>query len=647
MGSVMILKGIMSVVALLAYQTTHSEMVMPVLYGWYTDVTEEYEDACLENHYKYKNLETGTAFELAQKVLVPVNNRKDCYWQKIVLKNESDSPDDFPGTNEQWEQLEKNPSTTTQKASRACVDSNEIERDSISMIIYPSYRCPKGSYHSLDPITLSLGCSTKPLGCYGDIVGRDLDTANKEGDDKDPIGIKHLGHIGLTYPSLSGSSVLEVLKDNPVVQDNHMEDFKNKTRFWGQRYGTQSKKNIDFISGIKIMNAALQQKSCSTDTEYTFSWSFSPCGDEKKPAKFRCDSFVYYAYLTGANIDLGYTPLITYPSTIFKSMLNCREQSGVPCNQNIPDPEIESTNVYVLKPTILVAQKVRKILAADELNINELDIASYTYVKSKDETRENKIKLLWDLAIKYQSNPIKSSYLIDIMSELDPIEKTDEIIRAFQETNNHSIKLRYLRLLLGSVPNSRMEQSDHVSHAKTFIMSLLQTSQDEDILRTVIVNFPGYFMDDGSYFIMIDRVEEQKNQHPENFKKIIANSSFWYHWLGLANKDAAFNSVWIDKLSKQSDEYANYDYNDSFQDTERKKPSLLSRQIHRSFKFALESREKQNKAFQVPTAIKKKLSLLIKEDEPFLSDEMNETFKRLKEATAKRDAWMRNKTKEK
>lgn len=460
----MILKGIVGMVALLAYQTTHSEMVMPVLYGWYTDISDDYEDSCLEDHYQYKNMETGTAFELAQKILVPTKEHKDCYWQTVKLKPTFDFPDDFPGTRNQWNQLKKNPLAKTQKASRTCINvdersGHEVEIDSISMNIYPSYRCPTGSYYSLDRDTKNLGCTTKPIGCAADIVGRDLDTTNKKGDDNVPLYIKHLGHIGLTYPSYSGSGVIEVLNETSVIQDNSMDDFKNKTRFWGQRYGAQSNKNIDILNGVKIISAASKQKSCSTGTKYTLSWSFYPCDAEKR-AKFRCDSFVYYAYLTGANIDLGYTPLITYPSTIFKSMMNCREQSGVPCNQDIPDPEVDLANVYVLKPIVLVAKQMKNILKSNALNINELDIASYTYVKSKDETRENKINLLWNLVMKYQSNPTRASYLIDIMSELDPIEKADEVIREFKNTNDHGMKLNYLTLLLDSIPNHHMiEQS--------------------------------------------------------------------------------------------------------------------------------------------------------------------------------------------
>lgn len=636
----MVLKGIIWMVALLVYQTTHSEMVMPVLYGWYTEATEEYQDACLEYHYRYKNLETGTAFELAQKVLLPVSNRQDCYWQKVKLSAADDYPRDFPGSYEQWKQLSSNQSAIAQKASRACLDQDEIMKDSISMTIYPSYRCPNGSYYSLDPDTREVGCSTKPLGCYGDIVGRDLDTSNQEGEDKDPSHlIKDFGHIGLTIPFLSGQSVIEVLDEAPVIQENDIETFKNKTQFWGQRYGTPSKNEIDLISGVKIVATAVTQNECPTD--YTLSWSFSPC-TAKKHAKFRCDSFVYYAYLTGANIDLGYAPLVTYPSTIFKSLTNCREQSGASCNQNIPVPEIEQVGAYVLKPIILVAQKIKNILASDDLNIRELDIASYTYVKSKDETRKNKINLLWSLVMKYQSNPIRFSYLIDIMSELDPIEKTDEIIQAFQETNDHSIKLRYLTLLLDSVLINRvMEQPRYASHAKIFLMNLLQMSQDEDILRITVVNFPSYLMDEGSYLIMSDRVEEQKFQHPENFQKIVANSSFWYHWLELANQGATFNRGWIDTLYKKSDEYAAYEVS---QHSAAKSPSLLAKKIHRSFQSGLESRRQQNKAFHMPTVIKKK-SLQTKDDEPFLSDEMNNTLKLIKEEISKGEAWKNNQTK--
>ena len=636
----MILKGIVMAVALLVYQTTHSEMVMPVLYGWYTDVTDEYKDACYVDHYKYENLETGTSFELAQKVLVPVNNRKDCYWQKIVLESEFYSPDDFPGTNKQWKELSKNPSVTTQKASRACVDSDEIKRDSISMTIYPSYRCPKGSYYSYDPYAYELGCTNIPMGCYGDIVGRDLDVTNQDCDNPNECWFKKLGHIGLTSPSLDGQNVIEVLNDGVVIQENGMDSFKNKTRFWGQRYGAPSENNIDFMMGIKTLVAAEEQRTCST--KYTYSWSFSQC-DAENNAKFRCDSFVYYAYLAGANIDLGFTELLTYPSTIFKSMLSCRDQLGSPCSQNIPDPEMQQTNAYIFKPAVLAAKNVTQILSKEKVDISNLDVESYAYVKSKDEPRENKINLLWSLVKKHQSNPFKSSYLADILSELEPIEKTDEIIREFHKTNENRLKLQYLALLTGSMTSNRaIKNPNEARNAKYFLMTLLQTSQDEGILRETIVNYPEYFMDKGTYLIMIDRVDDQKMNHPDNFKKIVTNSRFWYKWLGVDKKDDKINPDWIDELSKQSNEYAKYDHNDSSENLAENKLFLLSKEIHRAFGLGLKFRERKKMTVNSMQSIKIETHSFPKEDELFLSDEMNETLKRLKEATAKRDAWMKN-----
>ncbi len=635
------LKIIISAIILINYQSAYCEIVMPVFYGWYTNSKHDYEDSCFQDHYRYKNLETETtAFELAQKVL-SAPERNDCQWQRVSLNPTWYHADDFPGTYDQWKELSQNSSAITQEATRSCLNLNGYEVTSISTYIFPSYRCPKGSAHSLDLDSFESGCSTKPSGCEADIVGRDLDTKNEEGEDPDKIGIKNFGHIGLAAATLDGQQVLEVLRGKQVVQLNPINDFKNKTTFWGERYGTTQKSNLEFMEGYKILMAAYGQGSCSP--EYTLTWSFAPC-NSGKPPKFRCDSFVYYAYLTGANIDLGYTPLLTYPVTIFNSMLNCRDQVGYSCIKQFLVPEKDQISSYVLKPAILAEQKITAIMSENLIDIKNLDRASKAYIMATDETRENKINLLWTLLLQHQSNPLKFDYLSDVLAELEPIEKSVAIIEAFQKTNDPHLKLKYLTILVSSLTIDRVNQSQNNSYnSKQFLMNLLQTNQDEDILRTIIVNYPESLMDESTYLIMSARLEEQKTQNPENFKKMVTNSNFWYQWFGLAKIDNKFNPIWFKKLFKQ---YSNYLSEASTpQDPQEKSLSSMSKNILKAFNFALKSREKQDKTFYVPQSIKKKNLLINNDDESYLPEEIRYTLKLFKEETAKRNAWKNNRVK--
>lgn len=626
----MILKRLIILMSLLASQMSYSEIVMPVLYGWYTGIESDYQDTCLENHYNYKNLAEGTAFQLAQKTLLPKKNHDNCYWESITLEpspNGTFMPEDFPGSSEQWRELSKDPSYRTQRAIRLCNDLDDITYDSVSMDIFPAYRCPEGSYNSLDRDALELGCTTKPLGCYGDIVGRNLDTVNNEGEDLAPTAIKNLGHIGLTVPSINGVTALEVLHDDVVIQEHSLEDFKKMTVFWGEKYGAPSNDKIDVISGINIVVAAEEQKKCAT--KYTLGWSFSPCVSGKN-AKFRCDSFVYYAYLKGANIDLGYKPLWTYPSTIFKSMNSCRAQSGELCRSDMPDPVIvEDVKSYVLKPTFLAAQDVQTILSKDKLDIGKLDIASYAYVSSKDESRDNKINFLWDQIIKHEFDSVKFSYLTDILSELEPIEKTDEIISHFNKIKDNDKRLIYLTLLLDAITPERVNgHPNEESKAKSFLIDILKNNQNDALLKTAIVNYPDHFIDENTYSIMSDRLEELKMDRSKVFNEILIDSNFWYHWLWLAKKYDGFDASWIDKLNQKSQEY---------KDDDQRSTTLFSQKIHEAFMFGLKGREEQDLEFRESQTAKKIIPSSLAEDDPFVPDEIKSTLRLLKEASEKRN----------
>lgn len=632
------LKKVICVFMLLGYQAAFCEIVMPILYGWYTDIKHDYEDSCFLDHYKYTNLETTTAFELAQKVL-SVDQRNDCQWQRVTLKEQSWlKSDDFPGTYEQWETLSQNSSAVTQEATRFCLDDHGQQIDSISVYIYPSYRCPAGSFYSLDNSDgdYELACTTQPMGCFADIVGRDLDTKTNSGTDPDIIGIKNLGHIGLVYPNMPTPAVLEVLDEENVVQVNDIDSFKNKTRFWGGRYGTPQKNNLESTEGIMIVTTASEQMTCAP--EYTLTWSFSPC-NSGKPAKFRCDSFVYYSYLKGASIDLGYTTLLTYPSTIFNSMFNCREQLGYPCVEDIPAPEIETFNSYVLNPANILERKLTNIMSESTIDLKNLDNVTRNYILDKDVSRENKINILWSLLLEYQANLLKFDYLADVLSELEPIEKAEEIIGVFNKTDDFHLKYKLLNLLIGSMTIDN-KNNNHVDNINSFLINLLQNTHDEELLRTLVVNYPESIMDENTYLIMLARLNEQKNMNPQNFKKIVINSNFWYQWLGLANKNKKFNQIWVEKLFNQSQEYSQYESFHSSQGARGNSPYLISKDILKAFNFGLKSREKNNKAFH--SALAQKNPQESNMNEYILPDEVADILKRVKEEKIKRNAWLKN-----
>tara|TARA_R110002126_G_scaffold247974_3_gene390862 strand:+ start:13253 stop:14308 length:1056 start_codon:yes stop_codon:yes gene_type:complete len=288
---------------------------------------------------------------------------------------------------------------------------------------------------------------------------------------------------------------------------------------------------------------------------------------------------------------------------------------------------------YALKPLFWVALDIKRILSGDVLDIGKLDLATYTYVKSKHGNRKNKNDFLWSLVMKYQGNTERSFYLIDTMSELNPIEKTDEITRAFQQANATALKLRYLNLLMDSMgANCAANHPKDALKAKNFLIGLIEASQNEDVVADVMVNFPDYFINEDTYSTMINRLDDLNVHQPKMFERVVTNSNFWYHWLWLANHGDEFDSSWVGKLSQRAKEYAMTHVS-------------FSKKIKLVFESGLEARVEQTPVFlsQYPQqSQEEKDRLLLEGNNPHVSDEMNVMLKILKKTSDQRDHWRNN-----
>jgi hypothetical protein len=149
----------------------------------------------------------------------------------------------------------------------------------------------------------------------GDVLGRDLDYP----------GLGSFGHLGI----YGGSRVLECLNEPKPIQKNSLHSFKTLTKYWGARYIPGKH---DFR---KVVAKGWAQRNF--DPSFTLSWDYQKgrylnkkvwnpetreweTRTEMVPAKFRCDTFVRFAFKEGIGIDLGAKK--TLPSIVFG---NCPE----------------------------------------------------------------------------------------------------------------------------------------------------------------------------------------------------------------------------------------------------------------------------------------------------------------------------------
>ena len=149
----------------------------------------------------------------------------------------------------------------------------------------------------------------------GDVVGRDLNIT----------GLGWAGHVGI----YTGSSVLEVLNATSPVQKNSLSTFKSASSFWGARYVTSSVMSYNFQLVIDkgwdqrnynptyTTTATYSVGSKSTTSIYNSTKKKWETRTVINPAKFRCDTFVYYSFNAGIGYKLAGATIL--PRTVYNN----------------------------------------------------------------------------------------------------------------------------------------------------------------------------------------------------------------------------------------------------------------------------------------------------------------------------------------
>ncbi len=472
---------------------------MPIFSGyWYTSVEYDGLDSCGGQIFKtYHDKEKGSVEEVAKHLLSGVPIHEYCEWSDIRLDRDSEhSPYDYPSwidSYSDWNKTKSDPSAVVPMvARRECKNKEGEDLDFTSIRIEPSYVCPQGS------IAGETGCDTHQS-CYADLVARDLAW---------PV-VSVFGHVGLSF---ANSFVIEVLKksdDFPHdgIQVDYLDKFKHIAGYpyWGEKYGLVEKNTLTFDeSGDIITKASLQDLY---PFEYTMGWDWHPGSDGAQyiynqsihqwqllnavtAAKFRCDSFVYFAYLMGANLHIF--PVFMFPFSpvdMFDFFVACRSFEGAKC--------VGAS--HPVKDINLLIQSVQldSVFAAQKFNIRQADYSTYRFVKDEQISRYVKLNQLWSLAIKYQDNPDKFTYLIDCLDALKPIELTSEFIQNFQSQKNTENQQHLLIMMINSIQfHSQADlveannEIPNIIKIQNFMQDLLITSKNKEILRYVIQLYP-------------------------------------------------------------------------------------------------------------------------------------------------------------
>ena len=182
------------------------------------------------------------------------------------------------------------------------------------MDIIPSSKVFQRTIAGLIAMAVSTVAAGDPKAA-GDVIGRDLDIA----------GFEKLGHLGV----FGGRLIMECLNEEKPLQKNSVGSFKTKTRYWGARYIPE---RHDYR---KVISAGWAQRNF--DPSFTLSpvytvgrhvnkrvWDATRKRWELRtvlvPARFRCDTFIYYSFKAGIGRKLAGETIT--PRIIF---FNCGE----------------------------------------------------------------------------------------------------------------------------------------------------------------------------------------------------------------------------------------------------------------------------------------------------------------------------------
>lgn len=549
------------------FTNAYGQHVLPEFTGsWYTRSIYEYDNACFERIYSYEEQFQGDFKSAAEYFIaaIPLPSLRDCEWSDVKIDTlhgmPYGMPSTFPGTSDDWKQIIAKDGPHGARAYRRCLTQEGHRQGEIQIYFSPSYVCPKGSRRS-PQITPSgdfnVSCTTTPAACRADVVGRDLSFS----------GFGFLGHVGFTaYENYPENSVLEVLAEpTEGVYMNSLKNFKHipGSPFWGSKYELPNSPPLTIEKATSIVETGLNQGNYPF--EYTMTWNWHAGSYSAHPiynqasnswenittstnAKFRCDSFVYYSYLAGAGLSIvdEYNMLV-YPKTIWKSFLKLRDSSGF-INTVNPTPRVFNG---LLQENIMA-----NLFASNDINILELDEATSKYVKSSQITRPEKLKYLWDLALKYKNNPEKFNYLIDCLDYLKPLELTPDLIQTFHSLENTKNKKHILSTLINAAQSGHdllntMPGNNAVNNIimiQNFTRDILYQTKEKELLKYTLQLYSSIMPPENSRHDIQEIINKKENSDllSEKDKALLEVDAIFSN----ASQMELYLKPFIDSLSK-------------------------------------------------------------------------------------------------
>ena len=474
---------------------------------WYTDADlhNSLINACGRIHYYLYNSSSSARESIESKAL-ELKKNKQCggeiklyYTQDLLELTPPWKRDIFPGDPKSYNLIQK--SQTTPKGQEWTITCSEKDITKMHIAhVYPLYNCleeePYGFYKN-DDNWLITGCNRYSQ-CEADIVARDLNTP----------GLGWMGHVGMIFLGDNQNvennelGVLEVLADyEKLIGINSFDEFYHKSPFWGERYGVALNREISQEEAVNIYFAGAVQEYYSPN--YTIRTKYRPGAgvvlynrtDPQRtmfpisvslPGIFRCDTFVNYSYLEGANFKLPTTGIVT-PKSTYVSLVNERKNGFIkstPKDNDLVTPSKVEQALSDIDNTASVDKQetlINEFFSREDASLYLLGNAITKYSEDETVTRARKVKFLAEMLQQYPADTPQNIALIDALEFLKPIEYTEYLTELYSKS-----MLPFAReLIIRTLAKSVMIQSKE-DHNRIAVDFPTQQEQIKDFFRSVL-----------------------------------------------------------------------------------------------------------------------------------------------------------------
>ncbi len=256
----------------------------------------------------------------------------------------------------------------------------------------------------------------------GEVLGRDLDVP----------GMGWIGHVAYPLPQTPALQVIEVLKENAVIQINTIKDFKSRSKYWGSRWGlipgTESQKENN---ALKILREGVSQMAfCPI---YTSTAQYK-VGTPTSCAIFRCDTFVDYIYKGGIGINIIPDGDAILPTKVFNAFprVNPDEHPGLSISKKV-------TKSSTHKLASMTVQKISEMSLEDFMMIINAPI---------DNISDEEIKATWKFAQDSSLSSEKRTLLIDKLGFIGKAEMLPFFVEQYFKMDDNKTKSMLLRSTL-------------------------------------------------------------------------------------------------------------------------------------------------------------------------------------------------------